>query len=280
MRMCAVAVIAALTMAGGVATAAEPEAEAEAESGEAAGGGWQFAVTPYLWITGASGKATVGDETVHFEQTVGDTFDLLGSLEAGGLMAHIDARKGDLGVFVDFAFLAINTSSDVGPAGRGSARVKMLEYFVEYGATYRVLEYPTSLESPIWVEVLAGGRWNRMSTELAFSRLPNDRKSKIEFMDPLVGGRFGVPFYGSEGVGEFGILARGDIGGFGAGSDLSWSAIGGLRWDMPWTMAGADLSLIAGYKTYYFKTSEETDGVSTSLAVQSGGPAVGLSGSF
>lgn len=254
----------------------------EEQAAESAVSDWTFVVAPYLWITGVQGFVTIDGTTADIDSSVGDTFDLLGSLEAGGAMAHIDIRNDRLGFFVDFAFMAINTTNAFGPNDLGSVRAKVLEYFVEYGATYRFLEYPTSLgpQSPIWVELLAGGRWNRISSELAFARLPSDLKSKIEFMDPIVGGRFVVPFAGSPDTGDFGVMFRGDIGGFGAGSDLSWNLIGALEWDMPWTLAGADLAMLAGYKTYYFRDEQISDGTSTAIALQMGGPMLGLAAVF
>lgn len=269
-----------LAMAAGheVETSAELTSEASASADEGALGNWEIAVAPYLWITGVQGNVTIDGTSVDVDSTVGDTFDLLGSLEAGGFMTHIDVRNDRLGFFVDFAFMGINTTEAIGPRALGSLRAKILEYFVEYGATWRVLEMPTkdSSDQPLFVELLAGARWNRISSELAFSRLPNDIKSKIEFMDPIVGGRFNVPFYRSETAGGFGVWFRGDIGGFGAGSDLSWNLIGALRWDMPWKLLGGDLGLLAGYKTYYFRDQQVSDGVDSSIALQTGGPIVGL----
>lgn len=261
--------------------AEEQVADASADEDQVTSG-WEFNVAPYVWLPGAQGSVTIDGTTVPIDSTVGDTFDLLGSLEAGGAMAHIGVRQDKLGFFVDFQFLAIGTTNAVGPRGLGSVRSKILEYFLEYGASYRVLEHATSIgpNAPISVDLIAGGRWNRITTQLAFSKLDHDLKSKVEFMDPLVGGRFVVPFYGSDDAGDFSIRFRGDIGGFGAGSDLSWSALGALQWHMPWTMGDADMTMIAGYKTYYFRVSQVSDGVDSQLALQSGGPALGLALSF
>ena len=132
----------------------------------------------------------------------------------------------------------------------------------------------------MWFELIAGGRWNRISTEIAFARRDQDSKSKIAFTDPLVGGRFLVPFYASSSMGSFALRFRGDVGGFGIGSDLSWSATGMLEWDMPWTLAGGEVALLAGYKAYSLRKGGVERGNDASLELRSGGPALGLAFSF
>ncbi len=81
----AVAIGLSMSLAMGSPNAAEHETTSEEES--SAAGGWQFSVAPYVWTSGAQGSATIDGTTVDIDSRVGDTFDLLGSLEAGGGMA-------------------------------------------------------------------------------------------------------------------------------------------------------------------------------------------------
>ncbi len=45
------------------------------------------------------------------------------------------------------------------------------------------------------------------------------------WIDPLIGGRYLWRF-----ADGWNIIARGDIGGFGVGSDFSWHALGLIEW--------------------------------------------------
>jgi hypothetical protein len=59
-----------------------------------------------------------------------------------------------------------------------------------------------------------------------------------DWTDPLVGARWMWGF-----ADGWSLIARGDIGGFGVGSDFSWQALGLVEWQ-PWEYS----SFIAGYR--------------------------------
>ena len=237
---------------------------------------WQLEVAPYVWIPGAQGRVSIGSRSFSYDSSVRDTLRLLGDLDAGGAMVHMAARRGRLGAYTDFVFLATETTSAFGAQGRGRVRAKLLEYIVSYGATFRLLEVATTLGHPIVLELLAGARWNRISTEVSAERLGVGLKTRLSFTDPVVGGQFRVPLFAREALGRISFFGRADIGGFGAGSDLAWNAAGGLAWHMPWSLGPLSPRLAVGYKMYSFRVSNQVGPLPVSLNVQTGGPVLGV----
>jgi hypothetical protein len=234
-----------------------------------------------MWMPATQGTVTIGERSSSIDVTVGELFDLLGSLEAGGAMAHVEARKGPFSAFSDLVFTAVDTTTGTGPRDV-STRVKALTYLVEFGLTYRFFEYPTTLPSrePIAIEALAGGRWNRLSTEIGRENLSRDASSLLRFTDPMIGGRFQVPFYESDSFGMLAVTFRGDAGGWGVGSELSWNIVSTLRWSTPWTVFSSRIVTYLGYKAYSTRVSETVRGIDSQLALQMDGPAIGVGFQF
>ena len=73
--------------------------------------------------------------------------------------------------------------------------------------------------------------------------------------------------------GDLDVVFRGDIGGFGAGSELAWNVLGGFQYILPWEPGGANTSLVAVWKTLSFDY-ESGNAVQSNLTFS--GPAFGL----
>lgn len=252
------------------------------EVGEPEPPSWSFLIVPYLWLPTVHGSASIETEAGGSGGggRLGAAVDLNSSSTLGGGMLRLEAQRDELGLFVDGSVMGMNTAHET-QGGRISVDSKILAYLVEYGATYRLLDLAGNPEErPITVDALVGARWNRLTVDLSAPGPILDREWKVEFLDPIVGGRFAVPLVGSKGWGDFGIAFRGDIGGFGAGSELAWNIVSGLRWDMPWKVFSADLLALAGYRAYYVRANIESGAEDTALAVQTGGPVLGIGVAF
>ncbi len=69
--------------------------------------------------------------------------------------------------------------------------------------------------------VVVGGRYAKLTSDLVFPGSPQPYKRKIDadWVDPIVGGMLELP------VGKsWALMMRGDVGGFGVGSDIVWHA--------------------------------------------------------
>jgi hypothetical protein len=130
---------------------------------------------------------------------------------------------------------------------KGELEFKSL--MVEFGAFYRVGEFPVGGGRKLSLEVLAGGRYTYQKSQIRISgtgplalRL-SDGMSE-DWFDPIVGGRVILNL-----TEKLNLIAKGDIGGFGVGSDFTWNAFGGIGYQF--SLFGKDASIIAGYRALY-----------------------------
>jgi hypothetical protein len=69
-----------------------------------------------------------------------------------------------------------------------------------------------------WAELLVGARWNSLAAAVETEGLQARSASTDEgWVDPFIGARLRVPD-----TGKWNLVLRGDVGGFGVGSDLAW----------------------------------------------------------
>jgi opacity protein-like surface antigen len=79
------------------------------------------------------------------------------------------------------------------------------------------------------LEALAGGRYVSLTTEADFDLTAGPIRTKeelavdVDWLDPFVGGRVRVDLSS-----RLTVAVRGDAGGFGVGSDLTWTVQGGV----------------------------------------------------
>jgi len=244
---------------------------------------WTFQVIPFLWLPEVQGKIATRGLAANVDVDFGKLFDLLGNGDLFAAGGHFEARYDRLSLFVDAFGGTVRPTNNVavGPTQRpGTADLTVNFTFVEFGPAYRVLDWPRGGEGrPITVDLLTGGRFMYFYQSIdvqgsggLFQRSANATSS---WVDPFVGGRFTVPL-----VGDLDCIFRGDIGGFGAGSQLAWNVIGGFQYLLPWEPWGARTSLIAVYKAFDFdyETASGPKQIVANLDMR--GPAFGLGFEF
>jgi hypothetical protein len=181
-------------------TLAASQAVAQSSSNE-----WQFAIAPYLWAAGMDGTMTIADQEadidVPFSQIIED-------LEFA-LMGHFDMRNERWVLSSDLIFVDLEDSQDL---TRGTVKAGVDLTLFEVAGGYRV--------SPA-VTLLAGARWVDMGASLRHSGeiVDEDADAGKSWIDPLVGVHAFAPL--SE---RWWLGIRGDVGGFGVGSELTWQA--------------------------------------------------------
>jgi hypothetical protein len=210
---------------------------------------WSFTVTPYAWLMGASGSTAAKGQTIDVNAGVVDMFGKTDTLVP--LMASIEARRDKLSFGLDFIFTqmvatpAFATQRNPTPwlsfSAAAGANVKSTMVMVEGSGTYEMFR-PTEKTA---VDALLGVRYWHTATDvnLGFTatgtiRFPWDAglsqsggfavasTGNMDWADPVVG-----LVLRHEIAPHHRLRLRGDIGGFGVGSQLAWQAFGGYSYE-------------------------------------------------
>ncbi len=230
---------------------------------------WQIRLTPFAWLAAADGKVAARGLEAEFDSSFSDIlsnidFAIMGRVEAqhgpwhlylaGVYMEGSDGRgvDGPLPEFVDLSFLVPpplpgDILSEVRLPQLDSIDVDLDLGIVELGGGYRLAELETEHGSDLTLDVLAGARYFTLGTDVTLGITPGplnllptrvERSQSKDWIDPTIGAKLVVPL--SEDL-QLGL--RGDIGGFGAGSDLTWNVVGGFEHDI-----APGTSLVVGYR--------------------------------
>ncbi|MFC1652316.1 hypothetical protein ACFL3F_01220 [Planctomycetota bacterium] len=171
---------------------------------------WDFTVTPFGWMTGLHGNARVGNMPSSVDVKFGDVLESLRM----AAMLDLRAQKGRWGVQSNIIWLEMNEADDT-QGVHIEAKPKM--WFVDLDGFYQITDQ--------W-SVLAGIRYFDTTISVKGSGALNFyEKIDENWVDPIMGTEFKTPL--SE---RWSMGARGDIGGFGVGSDLSWQIWAGAEW--------------------------------------------------
>ena len=203
-------------------------------------GGYQFFVTPYLWL--ASVHATTLTPLAHEPQVNSNvsTIDLLSHLDGAPFMGSFEVRYGSLGFLADAIHLPVSTkitTHDIlynggnaalkADTGTGIALYRFLEdpvQFADAGLGFRAWGFSSRVElNPgllPGVSVNPGGGW----------------------ADPLIGARY----HRDLGNG-WGLTAYADVGGFGVGAHTDWQVLGTIDYTL-----NPSWNLHLGYRSLNF----------------------------
>jgi opacity protein-like surface antigen len=219
-------------------------------------GPWSFEATPYLWAAGLHGDLSARGRSA----TVDPSFsDLLKDLDFGAMLLA-ELRYDRWGLLLDGFYMKLSKDADTpGPL------------FSEVDVTSRMgmlgpsLGYRAVLTDRFTLDVLGGARIWFVDTELEFKPglLPGVTVDQSKsWVDPIVGLRLGAQL-----TDKIFLWALGDVGGFGAGSDLTWQAIAGIgyRFNPRW-------SVTAGYRA--LGLDFQRDGFELDVIMH--GPVVGV----
>lgn len=262
--------------------AALEDADARASSGSRVED-WSIAIAPYLWLPQIQGTLSTRGVTAAIDLDYHQLFDLLGNGDLLAAGVHLEGRYRKLSFLLDDFGGTARPQTDVtyGPNEmlRGRADVTFDFNFLEFGPAYRVLDVPIDDRRSIGVDLLTGGRFMYFHDAISVLNARGNVDQKVNatttWVDPFVGGRWWVPV--SE---NLVVIFRGDIGGFGAGSQLAWNLIGGFQYELPWRPGGARTTIAATYKAFDFNYESGSTSQKTVVALNLRGPALGLTFEF
>jgi len=201
------------------------------------------------------GAAMSGDVTVKgIPAGVDLDFDKIwDNLDSAG-MGTVRIGYGKWALNTDVIYMGLEGS-------KGSLDVELDQWMVEPTVSFR--------PSPVF-ELLAGARYNNMSAEISGGPFGLNPSGTQDWWDPIVGAVVNLPL-----TERLSINARGDVGGFGVGSDLTWQAFPYLSWQFAqWG------SIQAGYRWMYidYEDGSGTGKFSYDMLIQ--GPQLGFTLSF
>lgn len=231
-----------LLLAVGIAIMAVPTA---AESLDASGSapapttgresGWQFSVSPYLWMSGLKGDMGVIEEVAPVGVDM-SFFDILDAMKFS-LMGGFEARNGRFVGTTDMVYLKMGASENIEIREADFLDVELgtTTFIATATAGYRAVD-----RDGLFVDVFAGGRYYAMKTSLDLDGPQRSFSgSKTEtWIDPIIGASFQAPI-----APNWSVRTYGDIGGFGISSHLTWQLRGEVQYDL-----SRHWSLTAGWR--------------------------------
>jgi len=252
---------------------------------------WSFRFVPYGWLTALDGTQTVRGRSVKVDASFVDIVKESDTLVA--LMGDFEARNGPFALMTNVVWSKIGVERDnvrsrtLAPGVTGTlgtslgldiemaiaevgaayevARIGALAFDVLGGARYWYQEVDLSLNVTAAVQVgdleVAGSR--------AFAR-----SGSVDWLDPVIGARLRYTVApGHE------LVLRGDVGGFGVGSDFSWQAIGAYGFELG-TYQGITFSGVVGYRALYVDYVQGEGRQRYEFDMLQHGPVLGISAKF
>lgn len=174
-------------------------------------------ISPYAWIATMNGDLTIEGE----RRKVNFTFEDFFRSSNLGLNGHIELKMRKWAVLFDWNYVELLndlTTTEL--------------TLSEFGLGYRAFGD---------IEILLGGRY--FKSEFVSRDDPDDiKKSKKSWTDPFLGARTDIEI-----TKTLFFTIRGDLGGFGIGSDFAWNMMAGVGYRL------ANISFIAAYRIWYAK---------------------------
>jgi hypothetical protein len=209
---------------------------------------WQFSFTPYLWLPWISGDVVVKGRALDVAVDPAEIIDHLNWPDiVPAWMSYAEARRGPLSLFNDIVWTDLSGSGGFSRTGSGRRATATFGGHVQ--ADYQLAIVEAGGAYTVWsqgrqgspgstaFDVLAGARYWHQDVDISADLTgtvalsgPLDltisgsraiaKSGSVDWVDPFVGARLRQQLAPGQ---EF--VLRGDVGGFGAGSQFSWQAI-------------------------------------------------------
>ncbi len=222
---------------------------------------WYLTVAAYGWLSAVEGDTGIGPVVASADTSIND---LLDDFE-GAAMLYLEAGCDRWSFGLDLIWGKTGDGSTLkrGPF-RGSVDWEQEQAIITGRIQYAVVKNDTTR-----VDLFAGGRWMYLDVQIDINtNLGPGRGFGIteDWIDPIVGAR--VIHDLSD---KCFVQLMGDVGGFGANSDLTWQALVGLGFKLT-----PNVSTVLGYRALGIDYNK--DGFL--LDTISHGPIIGLSYTF
>ncbi len=279
-------------------------AQADETGGPKSTNDWTLSFTTYGWLPWLSGDAAVRGRSFDVEVSPDDVINALDWSSLPTWMSYAELRNGRLALFNDIVYSKLAGSAGFERSRQGKFVNANLKADVDAGYEQATIELGAAYE--VWaagapsapghtaVDLLAGGRyWHQeldLSVDVSASATLNGplgildltrsgtrvfaRSGSVDWVDPFIGAR--VRYDVDKGQS---LTMRGDIGGFGAGSDFTWQALAAYNWQMCLTDT-YEIDAYLGYRALSVDYSEGSGNRKYEYDVIQHGPVMGLTTRF
>jgi hypothetical protein len=229
---------------------------------------WSFEFSPYLLAAGMDGSTQLRGVRAEVDMGFDEILDHLDT----AFLARFEASRGNWGLGLEGVYFRLkgeevrNWSGPLGNTNTAALNWTAIEKLFQSTVYYEVLHGDTKLD------VLVAARYTELDPRLTLSvstgapLLPDgsrEVRSSESWVDPVVGARLRAPLSD-----QWYVLGLADIGGFGAGADLTWQLFASLGWQF-----AEQFSLELGYR-YLHQDYADND---FAWDVDTSGPQLGLS---
>lgn len=218
---------------------------------------WTFKFATYAWLPWITGDLAVKGRPFDIDVSPSQVLGHLNWSTLPAWMSYFEARNGRLGLFNDIVYANLTDSRGFARARQGQSGSLSLaggveadyrQAIVELGAAYQLWANGAAVGAGAMAfDILGGARyWNQKTSvsadfnstlaiagaggiadlERSGSRVIA-RSGTVDWVDPFIGARVRYAFAPGQQ-----LMMRGDIGGFGAGSDFSWQLLGTWEWQI------------------------------------------------
>ena len=235
---------------------------------------WKFEAAAYLFASGITGDAHIRGVDIEPDVGFDDVWDALDF----GAMGAFGGEKGKWSFLIDGAYLKLSDGASVqGNLLSAKLDAELEQTIIAGYAGYRFVDGMTTdhLER-VNVDFIAGLRYNNISAELEgdFTLIGLPASARVdrteEWVDPVIGLRMQAFFSD-----DLRLMIWGDYGGFGAGADSTWQAMGIFGYTF---QNGMDL--FAGYRALAFDYEDGSGSSRIVMDLVYQGPVVGFGYQF
>ena len=169
--------------------------------------------------------------------------------------------------------ISLNLEDDGGSLPTGGNLETTLQFFLlDFAMGYRLGKWPlgAAARPTLALEMLAGGRYVYLENGIEITGGPLgvniDVDEDVDWIEPFIGALIKLALSK-----KLTMAVRGDVGGFGIGSDLTWNLVANFRYYL-----SHRVSLVGGYRVLDIDYGQGSDANRFEYDVQSRGPQLGL----
>ncbi|MCC6322089.1 MAG: hypothetical protein IT438_11720 [Phycisphaerales bacterium] len=233
--------------------------------------GWRAELFGWIWLVGLTGDVRLGRLSADVDATFAEIVDDSDSLFA--LSGRLEVGHGRLGGYIDGFYADIGAEDQSGPPGFAAVDFSTEELIIDFGMTYRLAEWTPGKGAghpgrKIGLDLCAGVRYSDLDVTIDPARV-RSRSRQESLIDPIIGARLVLPI-----AERWSLAINGDVGGFGASSDLTWSATGVFGFDFHIGKMPATAYL--GYRAIGWESTVDSGRDEFTWDMVEHGPLIGL----